>query len=581
MSTYRPEIAKMLRTMPTGWRRQYNAGRRALAALGGPVLPDVPTPEQAVHLMMLAAGATRLDKGGDRPLGDYPVPQDVRDAAMVGLRMSYKMNYGADHFIGIARAIQLAIVDGVPPRTKDRMRNYFTRHRKDKQGRNFNNEEHPSNGRIAWENWGGDAGFSWVARQNPPQDEPENEEDPELAKYAYTVGRGVTSGAVIKTAVAKGGGVKGGARIIGRKAAGALGKSAAGKAIPIVGEALMVVDASRQGLRELGAARRHADEYAQAKGLFAKGKVVASRGGAALGRVAAATLIGPEGIEIVAAEMEKGAKANPGVRARRAPKTYLFSYGSNSPRQLAERLGHSVKGRGAYVEGYLRAFRGWSSRWEGGVATLIPGRGMTFGYIAEVTPDDLAILDRYEGVATGNYRRVSMQVTTNDGETVQAIAYLASSSEKNAPSRAYKRAVAETIGAFWEGEGGPVTEADITVRNPSVARRFMLRDIPTIAYIDERLPEGSVVLVRDTPNWKADKNNMVVQIRHGASRYEPYTLCQPHETRSTSGKSTISHYGGRKDGHREEFLRQYMLPGETVNITLMRLHDEIQHRLLG
>jgi hypothetical protein len=48
---------------------------------------------------------------------------------------------------------------------------------------------------------------------------------------------------------------------------------------------------------------------------------------------------------------------------------------------------------------------------------------------------------------------------------VQAIAYLASSTEKNAPSRAYKRAVAETVGAFWEGSNGPVAEDDITVRN--------------------------------------------------------------------------------------------------------------------
>jgi cation transport regulator ChaC len=149
----------------------------------------------------------------------------------------------------------------------------------------------------------------------------------------------------------------------------------------------------------------------------------------------------------------------------RSTKTYLFSYGSNSPRQLAERLGHPVQGRAAFVEGYLRAFRGWSQRWEGGVATLIPGRGKTYGYIAEVAPADLAVLDRYEGVATGNYYRETMTVTTDDGDTVQAIAYLASSTEKNAPSRAYKRAVAETIGAFWEGSNGPVTEEDITVRN--------------------------------------------------------------------------------------------------------------------
>lgn len=150
---------------------------------------------------------------------------------------------------------------------------------------------------------------------------------------------------------------------------------------------------------------------------------------------------------------------------RRSTKTYLFSYGSNSPRQLAERLGHAVTGRAAFVDGYLRAFRGWSNRWEGGVATLIPGRGKTYGYIAEVTPADLAVLDRYEGVATGNYRRQPLTATTNEGDVVEAIAYLASSTEKNAPSRAYKQAVAETISAFWAGSNGPVTEDDITVRN--------------------------------------------------------------------------------------------------------------------
>ena len=206
---------------------------------------------------------------------------------------------------------------------------------------------------------------------------------------------------------------------------------------------------------------------------------------------------------------ERMMKKNPAARAARtaraprAPKTYLFSYGSNSPRQLAERLGHAVKGRAAFVEGHLRAFRGWSNRWEGGVATLIPGRGKTFGYIAEVTPDDLAILDRYEGVATGNYRRANMQVTTNDGEKVQAIAYLASSTEKNAPSRAYKRAVAETIGAFWEGSSGPVTEDDITVRNnsrgtnPAAKKDIVLYHGTLDQFVPNILREG----LKPAPGW--------------------------------------------------------------------------------
>ena len=65
----------------------------------------------------------------------------------------------------------------------------------------------------------------------------------------------------------------------------------------------------------------------------------------------------------------------------------LFSYGSNSPKQLAERLGHPVEGRAAYAEGWMRVFRGYSERWQGAVASLLPSRGQkTYGYVAEVSP---------------------------------------------------------------------------------------------------------------------------------------------------------------------------------------------------
>lgn len=155
------EISKMLKSMPAGWRAQYEAGRNALADLGGPVLPRNPRPEQAANLIMLAAGAGHLDQRNDHPFGDIPVPEAVREAAMEGLRMSHKMSYGADHFIGIARAIQLAIADGVPASTLKRMKGYLSRHRSDKEGKHFNDEAQPSNGRMAWMNWGGDPGARW------------------------------------------------------------------------------------------------------------------------------------------------------------------------------------------------------------------------------------------------------------------------------------------------------------------------------------------------------------------------------------------------------------------------------------
>jgi ADP-ribose pyrophosphatase YjhB (NUDIX family) len=161
------EISEMLKNMPADWRRQYNSGRRKLADAGGPVLPNNPKPEHVVELIGITAGGN-LSK--DRPTGPNPVPQAVRDAAMEGLRLSHAHNYGAWDFIGIARAVELSIVPSVSNETKKRMKNYFTRHLKDKQSGRFGNTLDPSRGYMAWLNWGGDPGLKWVsmaAKKNP------------------------------------------------------------------------------------------------------------------------------------------------------------------------------------------------------------------------------------------------------------------------------------------------------------------------------------------------------------------------------------------------------------------------------
>jgi cation transport regulator ChaC len=143
--------------------------------------------------------------------------------------------------------------------------------------------------------------------------------------------------------------------------------------------------------------------------------------------------------------------------------TLLFSYGSNSPRQLEARLGHPVVGQPAFIDGYGRAFRGYSQRWAGGVATLIPlAKTQTYGFVTEVSGSDLAVLDRYEGVASGNYARASVTVMVN-GKKRPALVYLATSREKNAPSPAYLDAIVETISSFWS-QGRPMRRSDITIR---------------------------------------------------------------------------------------------------------------------
>lgn len=65
--------------------------------------------------------------------------------------------------VGLARANQLANKERLSFDTVVRMYSFFSRHEVDKKAEGFNQGEEgfPSNGRVAWDLWGGDAGFSW------------------------------------------------------------------------------------------------------------------------------------------------------------------------------------------------------------------------------------------------------------------------------------------------------------------------------------------------------------------------------------------------------------------------------------
>lgn len=153
-----------------------------------------------------------------------------------------------------------------------------------------------------------------------------------------------------------------------------------------------------------------------------------------------------------------------------SPRTqYLFCYGSNSTRQLEDRLGIPGGSRGsvqgAYAPDYQRVFRGMSRTWGGGTASLKKKKGATtYGLVVELSPRDLKVLDRYEGVHSGVYKRQKMIVYTQEGEPVEAIAYVSLKKDFNPPTEEYLDAVARTISRFWEGENGPVTADDIPIR---------------------------------------------------------------------------------------------------------------------
>jgi DNA-binding ferritin-like protein len=65
--------------------------------------------------------------------------------------------------VGLARANQLKDREPLSEDTVLRMFSFFSRHEVDKQATGFSSGEEgfPSKGRVAWDMWGGDGGFSW------------------------------------------------------------------------------------------------------------------------------------------------------------------------------------------------------------------------------------------------------------------------------------------------------------------------------------------------------------------------------------------------------------------------------------
>ena len=71
--------------------------------------------------------------------------------------------------VGLARANQLKDRDPLTASTVLRMFSFFSRHEVDKRATGFNSGEEgfPSKGRVAWDLWGGDGGYSWsTAKRN-------------------------------------------------------------------------------------------------------------------------------------------------------------------------------------------------------------------------------------------------------------------------------------------------------------------------------------------------------------------------------------------------------------------------------
>jgi GxxExxY protein len=116
-----------------------------------------------------------------------------------------------------------------------------------------------------------------------------------------------------------------------------------------------------------------------------------------------------------------------------------FAYGSNMNReQMLERCPTATIGQ----IGTLRDYRFLIN--QRGVATIVPeALKQVQGVVWNVSEHDLEELDEREGVAKGTYRRQTVTLSSADGRSVDAIAYVAANSLEGAPRAGYLEKVIE------------------------------------------------------------------------------------------------------------------------------------------
>ena len=120
-----------------------------------------------------------------------------------------------------------------------------------------------------------------------------------------------------------------------------------------------------------------------------------------------------------------------------------FAYGSNmAASQMAERCPRALCLGAARLPDYRLAFDAWSDRRGGLVADVLPAPGSAvWGVLWRVTGEHVAALDRYEGVARGQYRRANVRVQSPAGETVEAFAYVIRAPGEEGPTTEGYRAI--------------------------------------------------------------------------------------------------------------------------------------------
>ncbi len=128
------------------------------------------------------------------------------------------------------------------------------------------------------------------------------------------------------------------------------------------------------------------------------------------------------------------------------------AYGSNlDPARMGERCPHSpLRGTG-WLVGWRLTFGGEDRGWDGAVATVVedPDRvppSQVFVALYDVTDEDAAALDAWEGLEIAYYRRVRVRVHTLDGDR-RAWLYVVDAYEGGLPAASHLGVLAEAAAA--------------------------------------------------------------------------------------------------------------------------------------
>lgn len=138
------------------------------------------------------------------------------------------------------------------------------------------------------------------------------------------------------------------------------------------------------------------------------------------------------------------------------------AYGSNmDPEQMITRCPHSPFAGTGWVNGWRLTFAGESAGREGALATIVPEMSsQVFVALYDLAPHDYDELDRWEAADTGLSEKISLRVSTLDGDEV-AWAFVLDEYEGGLPTARYLGMIADAA----ERAGAPdVYVAELRLR---------------------------------------------------------------------------------------------------------------------